>query len=264
MHSHPNTHPPTHAHLHLPGDTAIHRIDAVWKVVGVVGFATAVAITPRTMVWAFAIDALVAAIVIGVARVPVRTLLGRLAVLAPFLSFAVLVPFIGGGEQVDVVGVRLSEPGLWAAFNVIAKASLGATASIVLTATTPLPDIIAALTRLRVPTVVVAIIAFMFRYLDLVADGLQRMRLAMTARGHDPRWLWQAKPIAQSAGTLFVRSYERGERIHLAMVARGFDGSMPALTENSVPARTSGRDHSWIAVGPAFIAASAAVIGLIA
>ena len=54
------------------------------------------------------------------------------------------------------------------------------------------------------------------------------MRVAMTARGYDPRWISQARPIASSAGALFVRSYERGERVHAAMLARGFTGEMPA------------------------------------
>jgi cobalt/nickel transport system permease protein len=53
------------------------------------------------------------------------------------------------------------------------------------------------------------------------------MRVAMTARGYDPRWISQARPIASSAGALFVRSYERGERVHAAMLARGFTGEMP-------------------------------------
>ena len=80
------------------------------------------------------------------------------------------------------------------------------------------------LARLRVPPVFVSIMSFMVRYMELMADSLARMRTAMTARGYDPRWLWQAKPIASSAGALFVRSYERGERIHAAMVARGIRG----------------------------------------
>ncbi|HRE03653.1 MAG TPA: CbiQ family ECF transporter T component, partial [Ilumatobacteraceae bacterium] len=47
-----------------------------------------------------------------------------------------------------------------------------------------------------------------------------------------PRWLWQARPIAASLGTLFVRSYEHGERVHLAMLSRGFTGSMPSLDDD--------------------------------
>ncbi|MGI8576078.1 MAG: energy-coupling factor transporter transmembrane component T family protein, partial [Egibacteraceae bacterium] len=60
---------------------------------------------------------------------------------------------------------------------------------------------------------------------------LRRTRIAMTARGYDPRWLWQAKPVAASAGALFVRSYERGERVHAAMLSRGYTGTMPVLDE---------------------------------
>jgi len=74
-----------------------------------------------------------------------------------------------------------------------------------------------------------AIAGFMIRYLELIADELGRMRVAMTARGYDPRWIWQAKPIAASAGAMFIRSYERGERVYDAMLSRGYQGSMPDL-----------------------------------
>ncbi len=57
------------------------------------------------------------------------------------------------------------------------------------------------------------------------------MRVARLSRGHNPRWIWQARAVAHSAGALFIRSYERGERVYLAMLARGYDGAMPALHE---------------------------------
>jgi cobalt/nickel transport system permease protein len=74
----------------------------------------------------------------------------------------------------------------------------------------------------------------MIRYLELISDELGRMRIAMTSRGYDPRWISQVRPIATSAGALFVRSYERGERIHSAMVARGFNGEMPMFERPTV------------------------------
>jgi cobalt/nickel transport system permease protein len=77
----------------------------------------------------------------------------------------------------------------------------------------------------------------MIRYLEVVAGELARMRTAMTARGYDPRWLSQARPIAASAGTLFVRSYERGERVYDAMLSRGYNGVMPALGTRSATRR---------------------------
>ena len=125
--------------------------------------------------------------------------------------------------------MSLSVDGLWAAFNIAAKAFIGASASIVLAATTPVTGLLEGFTRLRVPRVLISIVAFMIRYLDLLVGQLGRMRTAMVARAHDPRWLWQAKPIASSAGALFVRSYERGERVHQAMLARGYTGVMPDI-----------------------------------
>ncbi len=247
-------------HLYVAGDTPVHRVAPEAKIAGLTLFAVAVALTPRHAVAAFAVDAAVLAIVIAIARLPPRVVAVRLMVIVPFIAFAVLIPFVATGPQVDVLGVSMSVDGLWSTWNIVAKASLGATASIVLSATTPLPDIVHGLTRLRVPRTFVAIIAFMFRYLDVLGDQVRRMRNAMTARCHDPRWLWQARPIASSAGVLFVRSYERGERIHQAMLARGYTGAMPEIDER----RAAGRDWTLAAV-PAVIAmltlAGALVLG---
>lgn len=196
----------------------MHRLSAAAKLVGLVVFTVAVALTPRRAVGAFVVDVVVIAGVVAVARLRVRLVVARLFVITPFVMMAAVVPFIAeGGERVDVAGWSLSVDGCWAAWNIVAKATLGATASIVLAATTPIPDVLAGLGKLKVPAVLVAIVSFMFRYLDLLIDQLQRMRRAMVSRCHDPRWLWQARPIASSAGALFVRSYERGERIHQAM-----------------------------------------------
>jgi cobalt/nickel transport system permease protein len=219
-----------HRHLYVAGDSVVHRLAPEAKIAALVVFVVGVALTPRWAVAALTVDAAVLTVAFVVARLPARVA-GRVLVIMPFVAFAVFVPFVAGGEQVDVLGIAVSIDGLRAAWNIVAKAALGAMASIVVSATTPIADVLRGLTRLRVPAVMVAIIAFMFRYLDVLAGQLQRMRAAMTARCHDPRWLWQARPIAASAGTLFARSYERGERIHDAMLARGFTGTMPDLDD---------------------------------
>jgi cobalt/nickel transport system permease protein len=130
-------------------------------------------------------------------------------------------------------------------------------ASIVLAATTPVADLLRGLDRLRVPRVITAIAGFMVRYLGIVAGEAQRMHVARQSRGYDPRWLWQARGMAASAGTLFVRSYERGERVYLAMLARGYDGTMPALAG----ARAAASDW-WAAALPlaAWAFAAAALV----
>jgi cobalt/nickel transport system permease protein len=97
----------------------------------------------------------------------------------------------------------------------------------VLVATTRVPDLLGGLHRLRVPRLVVSIAGFTVRYAEVLGDDLRRRRIARLARGGDPRWLWQAGAVAAGAGTVFVRAFERGERVHLAMLARGHDPDVP-------------------------------------
>jgi cobalt/nickel transport system permease protein len=127
----------------------------------------------------------------------------------------------------------LSQEGLWAAWNICAKATLGAGTTILLTATTPTIEILRGLERLRVPGVVVAIANFMVRYLEVIAGEMRRMKIARDSRGFEGRWLWQARAVAAGAGTLFIRSYERGERVYLAMVSRGYAGSLPGTSDQT-------------------------------
>ncbi len=235
--------------LAVPGHTVLHRLAPQAKIVGLVAFVVTFAVTPRHAVGVFGIDAAVLGSLLWCSGIGPRTAATRLLVVAPFLLAALLVPFVAHGPTVDVVGVSLSVEGMWAAWNIAIKAVLGAGSAVVLSASTPLPELLAALERLRVPRVLIAIVASMVRYADLLAGQLARMRTAMVARCHDPRWLWQLRPIASSLGVAFVRSYERGERVHLAMASRGFDGAMPVLHERSVTRR------EWaVALAPGVVA----------
>ncbi len=220
-----------HAHvLYIHEHSPVHDLAPQVKVAAVLLFVVAVAVTPRQALGAFAFYAIAALVVVIVSRIPVGFLLLRLAGILPFILFAFFLPFIGTGDRVDIGWLNLSQDGLWAAWNIMVKATLGATASIVLVATTEVPAILRGMSALRVPPVLVSIAGFMVRYLELIVDELTRMRMAMTARGHDPRWLWQVRPLAAGAGAMFVRSYERGERVHAAMTSRGFTGEMPSTS----------------------------------
>lgn len=232
-HSHP-----LYVHDHSP----LHHLPPEAKIVSAFGIAFCAAVTPRQAIWAFAVYLVGVSTLIILSRIPLKFIALRLVALAPFLLFALFVPFVASGETTEVVGVSVSVAGVWAAWNIFIKALIGGTVSILLTATTEIPEIIRGLGVLRVPALLTSITTFMIRYLELIAGELGRMRVAMTARGYDPRWLSQVKPIANSAGVLFVRTYERGERIHSAMLARGFTGTMPSLDHR----RASGSE--WLAV----------------
>lgn len=224
-----------HSHaLYVHEHSVVHRAAPQVKLVAALGMVISIAVTPREAIWAFGLYAFLIGVSAVLSRVPLRFVLVRLLAVAPFVLFALFIPFIATGETTEILGLEVSVEGLWGAWNVLIKAVLGASVSIVLTATTEVADIIRGLGVLRVPVLFTSIATFMIRYLELVAEELKRMRTAMAARGYDPRWLSQARPIATSAGALFVRSYERGERVHAAMLARGFNGEMPTLSQPSV------------------------------
>jgi cobalt/nickel transport system permease protein len=216
-----------HGHrLHFHGHSPLHRAPAHLKVAGLVVFMLLVVATPVPWLAAFAAYAVVLAVLVAVSGVPVSYLARRMVVEVPVVLFAVLLPFVATGPAVEVLGVSLSRPGLAAAGGLLVKATLGVLASLLLAATTEPRDLLAGLERLRVPAQLVQIMGFMVRYLDVVTDELRRMRTARESRGftaRDPRH-WPV--LARCAGALFIRSFERGERVHLAMVSRGHDGSV--------------------------------------
>ena len=219
-----------HAHpLYLPGTSPLHRAPPQCKLAAALLFVLAVVATPREAVWAYAVYALLLAALTRVAGIPLPTLIRRLVIELPFLLFALFLPLVGQGERVEVLGVSLATEGLWAAWNIVVKGTLGVATSVILAATTPVPELLRGLERLRLPTAFTTVAGFMVRYADVITDEVRRMRIARISRGHDPRWIWQARAVAATAGTLFIRSYERGERVYLAMVSRGYTGSMPVL-----------------------------------
>jgi len=246
--------------LYRPGETPVHRLPPHCKLVALVAFVLVVVATPRGQFWAFGAYAALLAAVAAVARVPPQLIARRMVVEVPFVGFALLLPFIAQGERIDVLGVAVSQPGLLAAWNILAKATLGVIASILLAATTEPRALLLGFERLRLPGVIVQIATFMVRYIDVVLDEMRRMRIAREARGFRPRDLRDAGVLAKSAGALFIRSYERGERVYLAMLSRGYAGAMP------VTAQVRADPAQWAAaaalpVAALVVAASAWLVG---
>lgn len=217
-----------HGHkLHFHGHSPIHRIPAHLKLLTLLVFMIGVVATPRDWYAAFAAYAVVIAVVVAVSRVPPTYLLKRTVVEVPFVFFAVLLPFVATGPQTEVLGVSVSEHGLEAGIALLIKGTLGVLASLTLAATTEPTELLLGLERLRLPQQLVQIMSFMVRYLDVVTGEMQRMKVARESRGFTARNPRHWPVLARSAGALFIRSYERGERVHLAMLSRGYTGRMP-------------------------------------
>ncbi|MGW1775158.1 cobalt ECF transporter T component CbiQ [Streptomyces sp. NPDC002104] len=221
-----------HAHkLYRPGRSPVHDLPPHCKLAATFGFVAVVVSTPREAVWAFGLYALLVAATAFAARIPLGFLLRRLLIEVPFVAFAVLMPFVAQGERVEFLGMSLSVSGLWGAWNVLAKGTLGVAASVLLASTTELRALLLGLQRLRLPPLLVQIASFMIRYGDVIGDELRRMSIARRSRGFEARGIRHWGVLAKTAGALFIRSYERGERVYLAMVSRGYAGSMPVIDE---------------------------------
>ena len=214
--------------LYLERASPVHRLPPQVKIAAMALFTVIVVITPREEIWAFAGYTLVLAVVAAFARVRPGWLGKRALIEVPFIILAVVLPFTEGGEQVTWLGLSLSVDGLYGAWNIVIKGTLGVLASLLLAATTTARDLIIGLDRLRCPQVLTQIATFMLRYLDVLAGEARRMRVARISRGYDPRFLWQVKAYAVGVGALFLRAFERGERVYLAMVSRGYTGRLPA------------------------------------
>ena len=242
--------------LHLPGDTALHRLDPQVKITAAFLLVLCVVATPREIFWAFGGYALLLAGLASIARIPPRWLATRLLIEVPFVVLALLLPFTAGGPSTEVAGIALSTEGLLAGFNIMVKGTLGLGTSLLLAATTAPREIVLGLQRLRAPKLVITIITLMLRYAEVIVAEAGRMRVARISRGHDPRFLWQVGATARGVGSLFIRSYERGERVHLAMLSRGWSGEMP---DADPVRRTSWKTWS---MGLAAPAAAAVVLGV--
>ena len=220
--------------LYHPGSrrSVLHRMRPERKLVCLLVFVLLVVATPRTWFAAFGLELLVVLALARLATVPLPHLIRRMVVELPFVVFALLVPFVATGPRVEVLGIAVSRPGLLAAWALLAKGTLGVLASLLFASTTQPRDVLLALQRLRVPRQLVEITAFMVRYLDVVGGDLRRMRIARESRGFHGRGPAQWPVLAKASGALFIRSYERGERVHLAMLSRGYTGQMPTLDDS--------------------------------
>ncbi|NLX56579.1 MAG: cobalt ECF transporter T component CbiQ [Planctomycetaceae bacterium] len=215
-------------------DSRVQRLDPRTRLILVLGFVIVVVSTPPTRLAAFVAYAGLLSWATAGAGVPVTSVLWRSAAVLPFSVLAASwLPFMHGAPAVELWGgaVRLSVSGLWLFAGVVMKSLLGAGAAVLLALTTPLPQLAAALRKLGAPVILVDTLTLTYRYLFVLVEEAGRLRRAAAARGYRPRWLGQALLIGRLVGQLFLRSYERAERVHGAMVQRGYRGFMPTAHE---------------------------------
>jgi cobalt/nickel transport system permease protein len=207
------------------GDGPLHRLDPRLKLVATLVFVVLVVATPVGWWRPLAALALVLALVVGLSGVPPRELLAR------WLGFFVLVGFLA--LMVAPAHPRRAELGMTVVLlTILAKNSLAFLAMVVLASVTPFRKLLAAMRRLGMPLVLVATLQFMYRYLHVLADELDRMVKARRSRTFRRSGRLDWGLLTNLIGVLFIRAFERGERVHGAMLARGWNGTIRTLDDD--------------------------------
>jgi cobalt/nickel transport system permease protein len=221
------------------GSSPLHARDPRAKILVLLVFLIVLATTPANAFVTLAIDSAVLASGVLLAGLPPIGVFGRAAAILPFsLSFA-LITWLAGD--------------LWRAVGLVEKSYLSTVAVLLLVGTTPLARLLGALEALGVPRVLVLLAQFLYRYLFVISEQAQHLRLAAACRGGSSGTRRSRLQAAAGAiAVLFARSYHRAEGIHQAMLARGFGGRLSLLN----PLRFGVRDVAFtVAIGALLVLA---------
>lgn len=219
---------------YLTGRSAIHSADARGKLPATLAYIFAVTLIPVGHWPALGLLALPLAVVLAISRLPPLVVFRRSALALPFLLAAVPLMFTKEGEalfSVPVLGWTASQEGLEAVLSILAKSWLSVMAAVILTATTPAAELLRAMRALGLPRLLVATVSFMYRYLFVTGEEALRLMRArdsrsarLTGQKGGGTLPWRARVLGNMIGSLFLRTYDRSERVYAAMQARGYDG----------------------------------------
>lgn len=196
-------------------DSPLHRLDPRAKIVGLLGLVVFLA-TRRGGTRGLAAVAVLLLVLILVSGVPLVYYLKRAALVLPFTAMAAIASLLAPAHAPTPVSI------------LAAKSYLAALVVLLLIATTRMADLLRGLESLHVPGLLLMVVQFLYRYLFVLSEEAQHMSYARQSRAGRRR-LWSLNAAGGAIAVLFARSYARAERIHQAMLARGFQGHMPTL-----------------------------------
>ncbi len=173
-------------------------------------------------------------------RLGLRFVLWRSFLVVPFILAALPLIFTGPPPRVALqllqgFDVIYSPEGLGRFVSIVVRSWISVQAAILLAATTRFPDLLLAFQHLKVPSLFIAIVGLMWRYMFVISDEATRMLRARTSRSADlpnarhagGTIRWRARVAGGMAGSLFLRSIERSDRVYSAMLSRGYNGEAP-------------------------------------
>jgi len=230
-------------------DSFVHRLDPRVKVVLTIGFILSNALLPDGSWIPFIISWFFLLIGNRISKLGTFFTLKRSFVALPFVLIAITVLVSLPGSPVFTFRLMMwdftiTDAGLLRFESIIIRSWLSVQMAILLVATARFPDIIHALEHLRVPMIITTIIAFLYRYLFVLVDEVFRLLRAREARSaavtgsrSGGSVTWRAGVAGHMAGQLFLRSYERSDRVYNAMLSRGYTGHMETMNPHELHRR---------------------------
>jgi cobalt/nickel transport system permease protein len=230
-------------------ESFIHHLDPRVKVVVTIAFIVSNALLPDGAWVAFVFAWLFLLTANGFSRLGIAYTFKRSLVALPFALIAITVLFSIPGKalftfQLFRMDFTITDAGLLRFVSIIIRSWLSVQIALLLVAVTRFPDLIHAFEHLRVPAILTTIIAFLYRYLFVLTDEVFRLLRARESRSAGATGkrsgggvLWRAKIAGNMAGQLFLRSYERSDRIYNAMLSRGYTGHLYTLNPHEMKSR---------------------------
>jgi cobalt/nickel transport system permease protein len=226
-------------------ESFVHRLEPRIKVVVTVAFILSNALLPDGAWMVFGLSWLFLLFTNALSNLGTTFTLKRSFVALPFALVAITVLFSIPGKPITsfhfIWDITITDAGLLRFVSIVIRSWLSVQMAILLVATARFPDIIHALEHLRVPMVLTTIIAFLYRYLFVLVDEVFRLLRAREARSaaapgsrSGGSVAWRAGVAGNMAGQLFLRSYERSDRVYNAMLARGYTGRLNTINPHEL------------------------------
>jgi len=216
-------------------DNLLESLDPRTKIVSYFAIILCVVLTPITHLRDFALYFLLVLAMSFLSRITPKQILKKVCILIPFVLFvAMFVPFVKEGHiccalKIGIFRLNVTYEGIWTFLNIMVKSSLSILLLVIASSTTTFPDFLKGLDLLHIPRLIIMLMSFMYRYIFVILDEARRLIRARSLRYFGSRYREQFRVLGYMIGVLFIRTFERAERIYHAMILRGFGGEIRSL-----------------------------------
>ncbi len=215
----------------------IHNLDPRTKILSMILMVLSIVLMDPTQYSVFLLYFVVIFIITILSKIKITYIMQRAAIVLPFVFLVtIFMPFMKHGTVIGSVNLyffdlNITKEGLLIVWNVAIKSYLSSMVLVLLSSTTPFSKLLKGFERLGLPLIFVMILSFMYRYIFVLVDETLKMNNAMHARNARLDHIRRLRVLGNIVGSLFLRTYERAERIYMVMVSRGFDGHVKLIDD---------------------------------